>query len=386
MLRRLGYWLLAGMAAAGLVAVAWPDGPAGPVTLLRRIDVIAIVAILAALPSVTRRSFGPVGDGWLPRAVRVGGYLSVCGLVLVKAEASRFEYGGFSRGSWLVGLWLGEIIFLVVMAGYVAVLLAVTARRPPVRRATLVIGIAAGASAGLVVAALPSAGGTTDVTSAWLTVLHGGIRLLAIPIVLCATATAGLVAARRVSAGTGKASRADMRARQGVAAGLCAGIVAALAISLAGIVSTALLPKHRPFDAIIHNRHIPRSWFRFELCQCGPLRNFSIQNTPPGLHELELSVGASAAGYLLVLVCVPLLGAGLGAWGGICAAGRLPGRPGGGGGGEGPDDRPVVPPPPPGGLRLELNGQPAILRGYLLELPTLPDRVAGDEPVSPGRG
>ena len=42
---------------------------------------------------------------------------------------------------------------------------------------------------------------------------------------------------------------------------------------------------------------------------------------PPGtVYAFESSVSSSAAGYLLVLVFFPLLGAGLGAWGGLCAA------------------------------------------------------------------
>jgi hypothetical protein len=59
----------------------------------------------------------------------------------------------------------------------------------------------------------------------------------------------------------------------------------------------------------------------------------------------------SAAGYLPVLVLLPLLGTGLGAWGGLLATNPAGHRPGGNGGGGG-SGGPAPPPVPPGGLRL----------------------------------
>ena len=95
-----------------------------------------------------------------------------------------------------------------------------------------------------------------------------------------------------------------------------------------------------------------------------------------------MSVADTAAGYLLALICFPLFGAGLGAWGGLFAAGRPGQRPGGGGGGGGGGPEPG-PPPPDGGRRAGDDRQPAILRGYLHELPVSPGLLApGDQPAA----
>jgi hypothetical protein len=96
------------------------------------------------------------------------------------------------------------------------------------------------------------------------------------------------------------------------------------------------------------------------------------------LYQFEMSVADTAAGYLLALICFPLFGAGLGAWGGLFAAGHPGRRPGGGGGGGGAPE--PGPPPPDGGRRASDDRQPAILRGYLHELPGFP--APGDEPAA----
>jgi hypothetical protein len=72
---------------------------------------------------------------------------------------------------------------------------------------------------------------------------------------------------------------------------------------------------------------------------------------PPGVVAFETSVAESAGGYLLPLIFFPVLGAGLGAWGGLPTAGHpASGDNGGGGGGPG---GPAEPPPPPGGKSLD---------------------------------
>jgi len=125
-----------------------------------------------------------------------------------------------------------------------------------------------------------------------------------------------------------------------VAAGLSAGAVAALLVSVAGVTVAALRPHlvAHSLPASVGGSHVPVSVLAFET-----------------------SVIHSAAGYLLVLVCYPLLGAGLGAWGGLLAADQPGRRPGTGGGGSW---GPVPPSPPPGGRRLGEDRQPAVLSGY----------------------
>jgi len=90
-------------ATAGLVWAGWPGAPADPATLINRVDVIAAVVMLAGLPWLARRVFGPVGDSWLARIVRVGGYAAVFALVLAKAEGERSEYAAHCAGAWLMG-------------------------------------------------------------------------------------------------------------------------------------------------------------------------------------------------------------------------------------------------------------------------------------------
>src|SRR5262249_61564344 len=112
----------------------------------------------AGSPWLARRVLGPAGDSWLARIVRVGGYAAVFALLLVKAEVERSEYAAHSGRAWLAGVWAGEIIFLVIIAVYVAGLLAVTARRPPFSPAALAIGTGAGVAGGLPIFALPPGG------------------------------------------------------------------------------------------------------------------------------------------------------------------------------------------------------------------------------------
>jgi hypothetical protein len=321
--RRTGYWLAFGIAAAVLAVTGWPGTSPGPATWISRVDVMAAPALLAAAGWAARRAFGPPGGSRLARGVRAGGYLAVFALLLVKARAERSEYVAWRGGSWLAGLWTGEIVFLVAMAAYVAGLTAVTARRPPARPAALAVGTAAGTASGLVVLALPAMGNPLHIPGAALVVLHGVGWGVAIPLVLGGGVAAGLITARRTTDPGNVLPLSEVRARQGVAAGVCAGAVAALLVSLGGLIAAALAPHGAgPF----------------------PLPLPDARHVPVGVVEFEVSLSASAGGYLLPLAFFPVLGAGLGAWGGM-AAGQ-PARGGGGGGGGGPGG-PVPPSPPP---------------------------------------
>jgi hypothetical protein len=348
---KIGYSLAFSAAAAGVAWVGWPGTPSNPATLLNRVDMIAILVLLAGLPWAVSRVFGPAGDSWLARILRAGGYAAVLALVLVKADVQRSEYAAPSGHPWLAGLWAGEIVFLVVAAAYIIGLLAVTARRPPVAPAALAIGTGAGLAAGLALYALPPLAHPPHLTNAWLVGAYAVARVLVVPLVLGAGVAAGVASARRTSGRGGGLPLADARARQGVAAGLCAGAAAALLASVLGVSTIALLPH----EAARLQWALP------------------AQHAQPGsLYRLEVSVSESAAGHLLVLALFPLLGAGLGAWGGLYGAGRPGRRPGGGGGGGG--RWPAPEPPPPGGARRVGDvPQPALWRGV-----TLPGLPAGE--------
>src|SRR5258708_4127133 len=170
--------------------------------------------MLAGLPWLARRVFGPAGDSWLARIVRVGGYAAVFALVLVKAEVERSEYAAHSGRAWLAGVWTGEIIFLVVMAAYVAGLLAVTARRPPFSPVALAVGAGAGVAAGLLMYALPPVGRWPHITIGWLADVYGVARALALPLALGTAIAAGLVAARRTVRRRKQLPLADGRGRR----------------------------------------------------------------------------------------------------------------------------------------------------------------------------
>jgi hypothetical protein len=363
-------------ATAGLVRAGWPGAPADPATLINRADVIAAVLMLAGLPWLAHRVFGPVGDGWLARIVRVGGYAAVFALVLVKAEVERSEYAAHSGRAWLAGVWAGEIIFLVVIAAYVAGLLAVTARRPPFSPVALAIAAGAGAAAGLLMYALPPVGRWPHITIGWLADVYGVARALALPLALGTAIAAGLAAARRTG-GRQQVSLADVRARQGMAAGLCAGAIAGLLFCVLSTGTVALLPHMVKPLLWVFTKPRPPGW----TLAGGHLPHPSMYN--PALYQFEMGVADTSAGYLLALICFPLFGAGLGAWGGLFAAGRSGQRPAGGGGGDGGGEPEPEPPPPDGGRRVGDDRPPAILRGYLHELPAGPGSPApGDEPAA----
>src|ERR1700739_4925724 len=81
-----------GAPAAGLVWAGWPGSPADPATLLNPAAVIATVAMLAGLPWVIRRRFGPAAGTWRAWILRAGGYAAVLALMLAETHVARFEY------------------------------------------------------------------------------------------------------------------------------------------------------------------------------------------------------------------------------------------------------------------------------------------------------
>ncbi len=206
--------------------------------MINRVDVITIAVILAGLPWAIRRARGPVAGGRLARLVRTGGYAAVLALVLVKAAVERVADAppNNSRGS--ARAWIGEVVFLAVMAGYAAVILAFTARRSPAAPATVAIGTATGAVIGVLVYALGPLGFPLRFTGWWPTRLYDAAMALGVLLALCAPVAAGLAATRRA----GRSTPAGSGARQGAMAGLCTGAAAALVVAVLSTATIALLP------------------------------------------------------------------------------------------------------------------------------------------------
>lgn len=366
--RKVGYWLALGVAAACVVGAAWPGAAANPATLISRVGALVIVGTAAVLHWPVRRRFGPVGSTLTARIVRIAGFALVSALILVKAAVERHEFAQLAGRPALAGVWAGEIAFLIVISAYVTGLLAITARRPPASRSVVVIGIGAGVLLGLAVYVLRPLDNPAHFGSAWLATLFQIARILAIPAVLGTAIAAVIIAARRSSrqdrkARDSKAPQPTSRARQGLAAGLCIGVTCALLVSVLGIATIAVAP-----GAASHIQWtIPGG------------------NLPPSsLYRFEVDASHAVAGYLLILIIFPFLGAGLGAWGGLLAAGNKGLRPGGGGGGG---TKPPRPQTPPSGGGLQLDGAPAFTAASLLSLPEWDPATGGarSQPAAPER-
>jgi hypothetical protein len=330
------YWLASAVAAVALGLAAWPGAAANPATLISRVDVIATALMLAGLPLLVRRKFGPVGRNPLARLLRTVGYAAVILLMLVKADVEQFELRRLN-GVSLAGVWVGEIVFLIVIASYVAALLAVTARRPPARPATLAIGTWVGLLVGLAAFVLRPLANHVHIANRWLADSYDVAKAAAVLLVIYVAIKATIVAARRASRRDSRRPAADVGARQGFAAGLCIGVAAALVVSVLGVTTIAIFPHLRgSIQWTLPDRV-------FDPAHGQPL-------TPNAVSHFEVNFTKAAAGYLLVLIIFPLLGAGIGAWGGLFAAGDSGYRPGGGGGGGG-SEGPGPDPAPPGGGR-----------------------------------
>src|SRR5215467_10253246 len=202
MARRLASSLLFAGAAAVVALAAWPGPPASAATAATRIDVITIVLLLAALPLLARRLWGPATESRVARLLRAGGYAAILALTLAKASVERLAgpaaaahwpplgrswltrpAGARTAGGGMPGwplaaadglvrptgpqaaagspglppsahYWTGEILFVLVVVCYVAVILAVTARRSSVVLVTLAIGTGAGIGFGVVMYAV----------------------------------------------------------------------------------------------------------------------------------------------------------------------------------------------------------------------------------------
>jgi hypothetical protein len=299
--------------AVGLAWIGWPGASSNSATPLNRVYVTGTVVLLAVLPWVVRRYFGPVRGGWAPRAARVGGYAMVLTLIAAKAVKDR---DGSKLGTYFVivpGEWIMEIVFLLVIVGCLAGLLILTSQRIRLTRWSLPVGIGAGAvTAGVLYALAPLGAGFIlffPLGSLW------GLVSLALPL-----ATGFLVA---------RLATRDARpgvlnpAWQGCLAASCVTAAAALLLAVLTTVTIALFPHHVPLQS-----PPPPPGGGCETCD--------PNNTviPPGLrHEywVEISVGQAGMGAYIAVLLAPFLGAGLGALGGGLAS-KSPGtrRRGGG--------------------------------------------------------
>ena len=300
--RRSWYPLAFAAAAAAMAWTAWSGPPGDSAIEINRIDVIAIVLILAGLPWIVRRIRGPVADGRLAPLVRIGGYVAVLALVLVKSAVERVADAPPNNMAGPALAWAGEGVFLAVMAGYAAVILVFTARRSPALPATMTIGTVTGVAFGVLAYVLGPLGFPLRFTGPWPPRLYDAAMTLGVLLALGAPVLAGRAAARRVR----RSLPAGAGARQGAMAGLCFGIAAALAVAVLSTATIAMLP----YDIALQH------WATSHVGQWTPAVGEVTSVVPPRLGYVAGN-SAFAAGYLLVLLISPLAGCAFGAWGAV---------------------------------------------------------------------
>ena len=362
MARRIGILLL-GAAAAG--AAAWAAWPGSSVSLSHGAadqgDVIITLALLVGLPLLTRWLLGPPANR-AARWLRAGFYAAILVIMPAKAVAEMFvgavPRGGIDRhtfdlvtqGNPLPGSvsggpdWGGEILILFITACYLAVILALTARRTPVTPATLVIGARAGLVLGLVMYAVDPLGGNQIATDPWL---HGSatdplvalawVLLFGVPVV------AGALAGSRCHLPEDPGQASATRAWQGFTAGLVSNGVAALTVTVLGISTTALMLKSAWVrDWLYHGQHL----------------------TASAVYGRELYASANVAFYGVICVGFPIIGLimGLAGAGYANVTGPQPGS-GGPGGPPGPGEPEPVPDPPAGGRLTDAGARTALRAG-----------------------
>jgi hypothetical protein len=296
---RLRFALAFTAATAGVAWSAW-SGPSGDSAIaINRVDVIAMAVILAGLPCAVGWARGPVAGCWPTRLMRGGGYVAILALILAKSAVERVADAPPNNSAGPVVAWVGEAVFLAVMASYAAMILVFTARRSPVASATVGIGAAGGAAIGVLVYALGPLGFPLRFAGASPTRLYDAAMALGVLLALCAPIAAGRAAARRAD----RSLLPGSRARQGALAGLCTGTAAALAVAAMSTATIALLPYITGL----------RNWASGHVGQWTPAVG---QVTPTLGPRLGYVAGNSAfaAGYLIVLLVSPLAGCALGGW------------------------------------------------------------------------
>ena len=301
--RKHGYRLAFAAAAAGTAWSAWSGPPGDAAIVINRVDVIAMVVILAALPWIIGRACGPVSGSRLARLLRTGGYTAVLALVLVKTAVRRVADAPPNNLGGTTKAWIGEVIFLAVMAGYAAVILAATARRSLAAPAAVTAGTAAGTAIGVLVYTLGPLGFPLRFAGPWSARLYDAALAVGALMALCAPVAAVLAAARK----DGRPMPAGYRFRQSAMAGLCTGAAAALVVAVLSTATIALLP----YDTWL------RQWASGHIGHWTPAVGQWPLLVGPGTRVGYVAGNSAfATGYVIVLALSPLLGGVLGA----CAA------------------------------------------------------------------
>jgi hypothetical protein len=360
MARRIGVLVLFTAAAGAAAWGAWPGSSVSHGAAVQG-GIIVTLTLLVGLPLLIRWVLGPP-DSRAARWLRVGFYAAIVAIMPAQAVAELFvgavPRGGIDRHTFDVFQgghavpgsvsggpdWGGEIAILFITACYLAVILALTARRAPVAPATLAVGTGAGLVLGIVMYAVMPLGFDKVATNPWL---HGSatdpLVALAWILLIGAPFAAGVLAGRRchVSGDPGQAAAAG--AWQGVAAGLVSGGVGALFVTVFGTGTTALLLKSAWVRGwLYHGQHL----------------------TASAVYGRELYASQNVQFYVMFCVVFPIIGlmVGLAGSGYANVTGSLPDK-GGPGGPPGPGGPEPVPTPPDGGRQADMKELAALREG-----------------------
>ncbi len=219
MRRGIGSAMLFAVAAAVAAGAAWPGSSASSATPADRVGVITMVLLLAGLPLLTRWFLGPP-DNRAARWLRAGCYAGFLALIPAETTVEQFvsapPRGGVDLRLYrLIAGWTNrnnhwppEIVFLVLVALYVAAMLWMTSRRSRIAPATLAAGTGAGIALGLVMYAVAPLGLSKAATNPWLPGSDvDPLVLLAWLLVFGGPVAAAVVADRRYTASSSSPRR-----------------------------------------------------------------------------------------------------------------------------------------------------------------------------------
>ncbi len=237
--------------AVGLVWIGWPGASTNSATPVNRMYVVGTLVLLAGLPLLVRRYFGPARAGWAPLVTRVGGYAVVLALVAATAVQERIgsQLGGYFPV--IAPVWAMDVGFLLIIAGYVAALLILTSRRVRFTGRVLPAALGIGALTAAVLYLLAPFGISATAETAAHS-LHGGPVVVADYVLLACFVLAALAVPVAVHAVATRLADRDTQpglltpARQALLATGTAMATAAILVAMFTSITIALLPHQVP--------------------------------------------------------------------------------------------------------------------------------------------
>ena len=319
--RRLVRALLFAAAAAFAAWAAWPQPTVGHAAV-SQFHVIATVLLLAGLPLLARRFFGPPSPSRAGRSLRMFCCAAILALMPALAIVETFANltpaqpayryifciaQGWSNIQGCNGVpgrstggpaWSGEIPLILMTIAYLGVILFLTSRRSQVTRGTLAIGSGTGLLFGVVMYAVAPLGLSNEATDPWLPGSTADpLVALAWILLIGGPAAAAVLAAWRGRDPGGAALPRNVRIGQGIAAGVLANGTAALFVSALGFGTTALM--------------LRSAWLLHWL-------NHGQHLTAIAAYRYEISAGADTNVYLFMLIWFPVIGLIMSALGAAC--------------------------------------------------------------------